>query len=80
MSAWWRKTLSSLDARVLRATDPLCARSAARIAREVGCGEDVVRSVLGRLRDRMGVESDLRSRPTVWRRTCYGDVALEHQP
>ncbi len=34
-----RLELSPLDARVLRATDPLRERTAARVAEQVGCGE-----------------------------------------
>jgi hypothetical protein len=72
-------TLSPLDARVLRATDPLRERTAARIAERVGCAEDVAASCLRRLRGRMLVEID-GCRPTGWLRTRDGDVALEHQP
>ncbi len=72
-------TLSSLDARVLRATDPLRERTAARIAERVGCAEDVAASCLRRLRGRMLVEVD-GCRPAGWLRTRRGDVVLEHQP
>jgi hypothetical protein len=72
-------TLSPLDVRVLRATERLRERTAARIAARVGCGEDVAASCLRRLRGRMLVEPDGR-RPTGWLRTHRGDVALEHRP
>jgi hypothetical protein len=71
--------LSALDARVLRATDPLRERTAARIAQRVGCAEDVAASCLRRLRAAMLVEPD-GCRPTGWLRARRGDVALEHQP
>lgn len=71
--------LSGLDARVLRATDPLRERTAERVADVAGCAEDVARSSLRRLRGRMLVEPD-GCRPTGWLRTHRGDVALEHQP
>lgn len=71
--------LSPLDVRVLRATDPFRERTAARVARAVGCSEDVAASCLRRLRGRMLVEPD-GCRPTGWLRTHDGDVALEHQP
>jgi hypothetical protein len=77
---WFQRSqLSPLDARVLRATDPLRKRTAARIAERVGCGEDVAGSCLRRLRGRMLVEVDGR-RPTGWLRTRDGDLVLEHQP
>lgn len=77
---WFQQLeLSSLDGRVLRATDPLRERTAARIAERVGCGEDVAVSCLRRLRGRMLVEVDGR-RPTGWLRTRDGDLVLEHQP
>lgn len=79
MRWFMRLELSPLDARVLRATDPLRERTAARIAERVGCGEDVAASVLRRLRGRMLVEVDGR-RPTGWLRTRGGDLVLEHQP
>jgi len=72
-------TLSALDARVLRATDPLRERTAVRVAGIVGCSEDVAASCLRRLRGRMLVEVD-GCRPTGWLRTDRGDVALEHAP
>jgi hypothetical protein len=72
-------TLSSLDARVLRATDPWRERRVERVAQLAGCCEDVAASSLRRLRARMLVETD-GCRPTGWLRTCRGDVALEHQP
>lgn len=72
-------TLSALDARVLRATDPFRERTAERVARIVGCSEDVAASCLRRLRGRMLVEVD-GCRPTGWLRTDRGDVVLEHQP
>jgi hypothetical protein len=71
--------LSGLDARVLRATDPVRERTAARVALLVGCSEDVAASCLWRLRGRMLVEVD-GCRPTGWLRTHRGDVVLEHQP
>jgi hypothetical protein len=40
-------TLSALDARVLRATDPLRERTAARVAGIVGCSEDVASAARG---------------------------------
>jgi hypothetical protein len=69
--------LSELDARVLRATDPLRVRRAERVARLACCAEDVAASSLRRLRGRMLVEVD-GSRPTGWLRTRDGDLALEH--
>lgn len=71
--------LSPLDTRVLRETEPLRERTAARIAERVGCAEGVAASALRRLRGRMLVEVD-GCRPTGWLRTHRGDVALEHQP
>jgi hypothetical protein len=71
--------VSALDARVLRATDPLRERTVERVARLAGCSEDVARSCLKRLRGRMLVELD-GARPTGWLRTRDGDVVLEHQP
>ena len=77
---WWaRVTLSPVDARVLRATDPSFERSAARIAELAGCSEDVAASCLRRLRARMLVEPN-RYRPAGWVRTCAADVVLEHTP
>jgi hypothetical protein len=71
--------VGELDARVLRATDPLCDRTAGRVGELADCSEDVAASCLRRLRVRMLVESD-RYRPAGWRRTRWGDVALEHAP
>lgn len=71
--------LSPLDARVLRAVEPLRERTAARIAEFAGCPEDLAKSVLRRLRARMLIEPDGR-RPTGWLRTHRGDLCLEHQP
>lgn len=71
--------LSSLDARVLRATDPFRVRTVERVALLAGCSEDVAASCLRRLRARMLIEPD-GCRPTGWLRTRHGDVALEHQP
>jgi hypothetical protein len=71
--------LSPLDARVLRATDPLRERTVGRVAQLAGCSEDVAHSCLRRLRGRMLVEVD-GSRLTGWLRTREGDVALEHEP
>jgi hypothetical protein len=72
-------TLSALDARVLRATDPLRERTAERVAGIVGCSEDVAASCLRRLRGRMLVEVD-GCRRTGWLRAHRGDAALEHAP
>lgn len=71
--------LSALDARVLRAIDPLRERTAERAALLAGCSEEVAASCLRRLRGRMLVEVD-GCRPTGWLRTYRGDVVLEHQP
>ena len=79
MRACLRQLLSPVDARVLRATDPMRERTAERVARLAGCSEDVARSSLRRLRGRMLVEPD-GCRPSGWLRTRDGDVALEHQP
>ncbi len=76
-SSWL--VLGPLDARVLRATDPLRERGVERVARLAGCSEDLARSSLRRLRGRMLVEVD-GSRPSRWLRTRHGDVALEHHP
>ena len=77
---WWeRVTLTPVDARVLRATDPLCERTAARIGQLAGCREDVAASCLRRLRARMLVSPN-RYRPARWVRTYEGDVVLEHTP
>lgn len=78
MSAVW-PVLSGLDARVLRATDARRVRTVEFVAERAGCGEDVARSVLRRLRVRMLVEDD-GGRPSGWLRTYAGEVALEHQP
>ena len=72
-------TLSALDARVLRATDPFRERTVERVAVLAGCSEDVARSCLRRLRGRMLIEPD-GCCPTGWLRTRGGDVALEHAP
>jgi hypothetical protein len=72
-----KKNLGSLDARVLRATDAFSVRTAERVARQVGCSEDVAQSCLRRLHGRMLVEVD-GWRPSGWLRTRHGDVALEH--
>jgi hypothetical protein len=79
MSGLLSLTLSPLDARVLRATDPLRERTVERVARLAGCSEDVAASCLRRLRGRMLVEPD-GCRPTRWLRMREGDVVLEHQP
>jgi hypothetical protein len=71
--------LSPLDARVLRATEPLRERPVVQIAQRLGCTEDVAASCLRRLRGRMLVEVD-GCRPSGWLRTHRGDVVLEHQP
>jgi hypothetical protein len=70
--------LSPLDARVLRATEPLRERTVVQIAQRLGCTEDVAASCLRRLRGRMLVEVD-GCRPSGWLRTHRGDVVLEHQ-
>lgn len=72
-------TLSALDARVLRATDPWYERSPERIGELAGCAADVALSALRRLRCAYLVEDD-GCRPQRWLRTHRGDVALEHQP
>lgn len=79
MSAWPRMVLTPLDARVLRATDPLRLRGVDRVALLAGCSEELARSSLRRLRIRMLVEDD-GERPSGWLRTYDGDVVLEHQP
>jgi hypothetical protein len=71
--------VGEFDARVLRATDALHARTAERVGELVGCTGDVAASCLRRLRVRMLVEPD-RYGPRGWRRTWWGDVALEHAP
>lgn len=71
--------LSPLDARVLRAVEPMRERTAARVAQLVGCAEDVAASSLRRLRGRTLIEPD-GCRPTGWLRTRHGDLFLEHQP
>jgi hypothetical protein len=71
--------LEPLDARVLRAVEPMRERTAARVAQLVGCPQDVAASALRRLRARMLIEPDGR-RPTGWLRTHRGDLFLEHQP
>ena len=71
--------LGPLDARVLRAVDPFYIRSGERVAKLAGCGEDVARSALKRLRARMLVEDD-GCRPMGWLRTHRGELFLEHQP
>ena len=76
-SSW--SALNPLDARVLRATDPLAVRRVERVARLAGCSEEIARSSLRRLVGRMLVEPD-GCRPSGWLRTRRGDVALEHQP
>jgi hypothetical protein len=78
MSAVW-PVLSELDARVLRATDARRVGTVERVAERAGCGEDVAKGVLRRLRVRMLVEDD-GCRPSGWLRTYAGEVALEHQP
>lgn len=79
MSGSSRFRLSALDARVLRATDPLHVRSVERVAWLAGCSEELARSALRRLRGRRLVEDDGR-RLGGWLRTYDGEVALEHQP
>ena len=75
----WGGELSVLDARVLRATDALYTRSPEKIGELAGCAADVALSRLRRLRACYLVENDY-SRPRRWRRTHFGDVALEHSP
>ena len=72
-------TLSALDARVLRATDPRYERSPEKIGELAGCAADVALSALRRLRGAYLVEDD-GERPQRWLRAHRGDVALEHQP
>jgi hypothetical protein len=79
MRDWPRLVLSPLDARVLRATDPLRVRGVERVARLAGCSEELAHSSLRRLRIRMLVEDD-GERPSGWLRSRDGDVVLEHQP
>ena len=79
MSGAWRPELSSLDARVLRATDARYERSSERVGELARCAPDVALSTLRRLRVRELVEDD-GERPRRWLRTHRGDVALEHAP
>jgi hypothetical protein len=79
MTGYSWPALSDLDARILRATEPLRERTAVRVAQLAGCSEEVASSCLRRLRGRMLVEVD-GCRPTGWLRTHRGDLALEHQP
>ena len=79
MSGVARLSLSALDARVLRATDPRYERSPEKIGELSGCVADKALSVLRRLRVRDLVEDD-GERPQRWLRTQRGDVALKHQP
>jgi len=72
-------TLSELDARALRATDPRYERSPEMIGDLAGCAADVALSTLRRLRCGYLVEDD-GERPQRWLRTHRGDVVLEHQP
>jgi hypothetical protein len=71
--------LSTLDARVLRATDARYERSPEKVGELAGCAADVALSALRRLRGACLVEDD-GCRPLRWLRTYRGDVALEHQP
>lgn len=72
--------MSPLDARVLRAVDPMRVRSSVeRIARTADCEPGVALSTLRRLRGRMLVEED-GERPAGWLRTRDGDIALERRP
>ncbi len=75
----WPPVVSELDARVLRATDPLRVRSVARVAGLADCSEEVALSCLRRLRGQMLVVVD-GCRPAGWLRTCHGDLVLEHTP
>ena len=79
MRACGQLLLGAVDARVLRATDPMRERTVECVARLAGCSEEVARSSLRRLRGRMLVEPD-GCRPSGWLRARDGDVALEHQP
>jgi hypothetical protein len=79
MSGGGWPVLSALDARVLRATDARYERTAARVAKQVGCAEDVAKSCLRRLRAHALVDVDGRS-PSGWLRTHRGDVTLERTP
>ena len=72
-------SLSSLDARVLRATDARYERSPEKVGELAGCAADVALSALGRLRVAYLVEDD-GACPQRWLRTHRGDVVLEHQP
>ncbi|MGO9902950.1 MAG: hypothetical protein ACLP0J_25410 [Solirubrobacteraceae bacterium] len=58
MSGLSWSALCPLDARVLRATDPLAARRVERVARLTGCSEEFARSSLRRLSGRMLDEPD----------------------
>jgi hypothetical protein len=71
--------LSSLDARVLRATDARYERSPEKVGELAGCAADVALLTLRRLRVSCLVEDD-GERPQRWLRTHRGDVVLEHQP
>ena len=71
--------LSSLDARVLRATDARYERSPEKVGELASCAADVALSALRRLRVADLVEDD-GERPQRWLRTHRGDVVLEHQP
>ena len=73
------RMLTSLDARVLRATDARYERSPEKIGELAGCAADVALSTLRRLRVACLVEDD-GERPQRWLRTHRGDVALEHTP
>ena len=79
MSGAWRLELSSLDARVLRATDARYERSPERVGELARCAPDVALSTLSRLRVCELVVDD-GERPQRWLRTHRGDVALEHAP
>ena len=78
MSGAWRLELSSLDARVLRATDARYERSPERVGEPARRAPDVALSTLRRLRVCELVEDD-GERPQRLR-TDRGDVALEHAP
>lgn len=79
MSGVVPRPVSALEARVLRAVDPLRERAVERVAGLAGCSQEEARGCLRRLRGRLLIEPD-GCRPTGWLRTHEGDVVLEHQP
>jgi hypothetical protein len=68
--------VSALEARILRATDPVQTRTADRIGRFARVEIAVALPCLRRLRKRYLVDDD-GSHPRRWLRTQQGDVALE---